>query len=286
MKIAILGTGTIGSALAEVFLKDGFEVFVYNRTPSRTAPLEKMGAVPVDTPAQAITAADATILAVIDSSAVKEILFEENTVSILNGKKLLNVATMSAHEVKAIAKSVFEAGGNLAEVAIRSDAVDVRKSAAYALLACDFSEKAFWENIFTNIGKVDYVGELGIASSVVIPGIMGSALQAVYLAYTVAFAQKANIPQEIIAQDVATFAPGAEQVIPQLWEHDYSHGFATLDGYRDTTKIALGELKSIGLPTTIFEDIIALYDSASKKGYGNTGESALIEALIDSSAES
>lgn len=147
MKLAILGTGAIGSALAEAFLQKGFEVNVYNRTPDRAKALEKFGAAAMATPAQAIQASDAVILAVIDIAAIREVLFNADTKAALKGKKILNVPTVSVSDIKALAKDVSEAGGSLAEMSIRSDASDVRKKHAYSLLACQPSEKSFWEEV-------------------------------------------------------------------------------------------------------------------------------------------
>ncbi|MFX4316419.1 NAD(P)-dependent oxidoreductase, partial [Enterobacter sp. 63] len=58
MKVAILGTGLMGTALAEVMLSVGHEIIVYNRTPSKTSSLVELGAVAVKNPADAIIAAD------------------------------------------------------------------------------------------------------------------------------------------------------------------------------------------------------------------------------------
>jgi 3-hydroxyisobutyrate dehydrogenase-like beta-hydroxyacid dehydrogenase len=44
MKIGIIGTGVMGSAMAEGLLKSGFSVVVYNRTASKTAQLASIGA--------------------------------------------------------------------------------------------------------------------------------------------------------------------------------------------------------------------------------------------------
>ena len=44
MKIAVLGTGVMGAALAELFISAGHDVIVYNRSIERTAPLIALGA--------------------------------------------------------------------------------------------------------------------------------------------------------------------------------------------------------------------------------------------------
>ena len=45
MHVAVLGTGTMGAGMARTLLRDGFDVTVWNRTPSRAAALGSDGAV-------------------------------------------------------------------------------------------------------------------------------------------------------------------------------------------------------------------------------------------------
>lgn len=43
-KIALLGLGTMGSGMGQNLLKAGFDLTVYNRTPSKADPLRSKGA--------------------------------------------------------------------------------------------------------------------------------------------------------------------------------------------------------------------------------------------------
>jgi 3-hydroxyisobutyrate dehydrogenase-like beta-hydroxyacid dehydrogenase len=61
MKVAVLGLGLMGSAVAEGMLNVGHEVIVYNRTMAKTKGLVEKGAVAVQTAAEAIRMADAAI---------------------------------------------------------------------------------------------------------------------------------------------------------------------------------------------------------------------------------
>ena len=58
-KIAVLGTGRMGSALARAFLKQNYQTTVWNRTPSKLAPLTELGARAATSPADAVAGADA-----------------------------------------------------------------------------------------------------------------------------------------------------------------------------------------------------------------------------------
>lgn len=56
--IAVIGTGIMGSGIAANFLKEGHQVTIWNRTPEKTAGLQKLGATLASNPREATMAAD------------------------------------------------------------------------------------------------------------------------------------------------------------------------------------------------------------------------------------
>lgn len=57
-KIAVVGTGIMGAGIASNYLKNGYQVFVWNRSRDRVTPLVAQGAVLVATPKEAAQKAD------------------------------------------------------------------------------------------------------------------------------------------------------------------------------------------------------------------------------------
>lgn len=144
MKVSILGTGLMGTALAEALLKSGHEVIVYNRTISRTVPLLAMGATLAQTPAEAISTADVSIIVLPDAGSVRELLLREEVRSVLQGKRLLNASTTKPDDIIEMAKLVAEEGGKLAEVSIMIGADELRDSKGQFILGCDSSDESFF----------------------------------------------------------------------------------------------------------------------------------------------
>jgi 3-hydroxyisobutyrate dehydrogenase-like beta-hydroxyacid dehydrogenase len=75
MKIAFLGLGKMGAAMALRLLKAGHELTVWNRTAERNRQLTEQGAESAATPAQAVAQADAVLTMLFDDSAYDEVLF-------------------------------------------------------------------------------------------------------------------------------------------------------------------------------------------------------------------
>lgn len=73
-KLAFLGTGLLGSAMAEGMLKRGDSVTVWNRTASKAQALEKFGATVAPTPEEAVGAADRVHMTFPDDAVVDGVL--------------------------------------------------------------------------------------------------------------------------------------------------------------------------------------------------------------------
>jgi 3-hydroxyisobutyrate dehydrogenase len=70
MRVALLGTGTMGAGMARNLLSAGHELHAWNRTRERAEPLVAGGAVVHDTPAAALDGADALVTMLADGDAV------------------------------------------------------------------------------------------------------------------------------------------------------------------------------------------------------------------------
>jgi 3-hydroxyisobutyrate dehydrogenase len=71
--VAVLGTGTMGSAFASNLLRAGFRTVVWNRTPAAVSALAELGAVVAGSPAEAVRSAGVAITMVSDGEAVREV---------------------------------------------------------------------------------------------------------------------------------------------------------------------------------------------------------------------
>lgn len=74
LHISVIGTGTLGEAVARRLLDRGFPVSVWNRTHSRALPLASAGARVCRTPTEAVTGADVVITLLFDAAAVLDVM--------------------------------------------------------------------------------------------------------------------------------------------------------------------------------------------------------------------
>lgn len=108
-KVAFLGTGLLGGAMAERMLAQGDSVTVWNRTPSKLQALKAAGAIVASTAADGVAAADHVHLAFTDDAVVDAILAEVTT-RLRPGAIVMDHSTTSPVTTKARAARLAQAG--------------------------------------------------------------------------------------------------------------------------------------------------------------------------------
>lgn len=88
-RIAVLGTGIMGSRMALRLIDAGYLLCVWNRTPEKMAALVERGAVAAPTPLDACASATLVVVMVSDGTGVEHVLFEAGAVRALAAGSLV-----------------------------------------------------------------------------------------------------------------------------------------------------------------------------------------------------
>lgn len=75
MRVAVIGVGVMGSAIAGRLLDTGATITLFNRSPDRCAPLAARGASVAHSPAEAASAADFVVLSLNSADIVEAVVF-------------------------------------------------------------------------------------------------------------------------------------------------------------------------------------------------------------------
>ncbi|MFC5923889.1 NAD(P)-dependent oxidoreductase [Micromonospora vulcania] len=103
-KTALLGTGTMGTAIGLRLLATGHRLTVWNRTAARTASLVDAGARAARTPTEAVQDADVVITMLTDAAAVRDALVESGAASTLRpGTAVIEMSTIGPQAVAELA---------------------------------------------------------------------------------------------------------------------------------------------------------------------------------------
>jgi 3-hydroxyisobutyrate dehydrogenase-like beta-hydroxyacid dehydrogenase len=105
MRIAFLGLGKMGSAIARLLMKSGEDLTVWNRTAARAEALGRDGATVAKTAAEAAAAADIVFTMLMDDPAMEEILYQGKVLeSVRKGAIHVSLSTLSV----ALSKTLTE----------------------------------------------------------------------------------------------------------------------------------------------------------------------------------
>ncbi len=100
-KIGFIGLGTMGMPMAQNFLKAGYDLTVWGRTPSKLNSVVEAGAKLATSPKQLAEHVDIVFSCVFDSDAVEEVIFAENGLNAGADADMLMVDCSSIHPERA-----------------------------------------------------------------------------------------------------------------------------------------------------------------------------------------
>ena len=116
-KVALLGTGIMGSAMARNLLRAGHEVHVWNRDQAKTLPLADAGALAAASPAQAVAGVDVVVTMLFDAAAVTEVI-RQAAGGVRPGTAWVQSTTVGVHDAPALADLANEVGLDLVEAPV------------------------------------------------------------------------------------------------------------------------------------------------------------------------
>jgi 3-hydroxyisobutyrate dehydrogenase-like beta-hydroxyacid dehydrogenase len=159
-RIAMLGTGKMGSAIAGRLADSGFELTLWNRTRERAEALG-IGTV-ADTPAAAVRGADVVISNLTGPEAVLSTYLGLNgAASEGSGKLFIEMSTAGPDLLPSLAAAVAAAGGRLVDAPILGAPPAMLAGQVAILVGGDDTEFRLAEAVLDKLGTVRHVGPLG-----------------------------------------------------------------------------------------------------------------------------
>lgn len=269
--VSVFGTGLMGSAFARALLRAELEVTVWNRTPSRCAPLVAEGAVQAGSAAEAATSSEVLVLLMLHQDAVEQLLA---TIDVTD-RLVLNYVTGAPTDGSRIADLVTEAGGHYLDGAIAAYPDDIGLPQTLIYYAGD---RRTWEAVQrvreALSGLSPFVAENPGAANV-----MDAAWVACFHCVAlggfheaVSFAQGHGVGIETIEEGVDHFVGLLREIMMEavqtIKSGDFSTDQATLDVYLSGTRTMLSAMRESGERASLMGTNVANLEVASRAGYG------------------
>jgi 2-hydroxy-3-oxopropionate reductase len=283
-KIAYIGLGIMGAAIARNLLKAGHEVLVHNRSQAKVAALVAEGAKAVSNPQEAAAQVDFIFTNLPDSPDVEGVVLGPQ--GILAGAHpgliFIDNSTIKPETARHLAARLAEVGVMALDAPVSGGDVGARDGTLSIMVGgpAEAFEKAY--PIFMDMGKkATLVGESGAGQIAKACNQIICAMQMVALGEALVLAQKAGVdPQKV----VSAIEGGAAQMWtlqvkpPRIFAGNRQPGFKAYMQLKDLN-ICLDTGRAYGVPLPTTAVITQLFQSLVQQGDGELDNSAVLNVL-------
>lgn len=280
MRIAWIGLGTMGAAMAAHLVRAGHGVVVHNRSRGREEPLIAIGARWADTPAEAAAGAEVVFTCVSDTPDVEQVVLGAGGAAerMAPGSVLVDCSTISPAMSRTLASELAARGIGAVDAPVSGGSEGAQNGTLTTFVGGDPQHvalahpalEAFCRTI-THLGPAGSGQAAKAVNQVLIAGTYATVGEALVLG------QKEGLPMDAL---VAALSCGAAQswVLANrsgnVVADDYPLGFRVELHLKDL-RIALDEAASLGVPMAVTELIAAQEQALVDAGLGAEDVSSL-----------
>lgn len=283
-KIGFIGLGIMGLPMAKNLIKSGFDLLVFNRTPSRTKEIEQLGARVAFSPKEIAQNSDVVITIVTDSKDVEDVVLGQDGVihGAWSGMTLIDMSTISPSVTRTVAGKLQECGADMLDAPVSGGESGAINGTLAIMVGGESSVFERCLPVLQGMGqRIVHVGANGsgqtvkLVNQILVAGTLNAVCEALV------FAKRSGLDLEAALEVVKGGAAASwqlENLAPKIMEGDFSPGFMVKLVQKDLRLIleAASELQ-VSLPGTSM--ISQFYRAVEAAGEGDLGTQALVKVF-------
>jgi 3-hydroxyisobutyrate dehydrogenase len=280
-KVAVLGTGIMGAAMARNLLAEGMEVRAWNRSREKAEPLEEDGAEVADSPADAARGADFLLTMLADADVVEEAIAGDVLPALAEDGVWLQMSTVGEEGSNRLAETANEHGVDFVDAPVLGTRQPAEQGQLMVLASGPEEIRERSQRIFDAVGsKTVWLGEAGAGSRLKlvvnnwIVGLLG------VLAETVALANSTGVDPARFLETIEggpLGLPYAQLKGNMMIEEDFPTSFSARLARKDTG-LVLDTAEAQDLEMPIARAVAARFDEAIQAGHGEQDMAAIYQA--------
>lgn len=273
-KIAMLGAGAMGSRVALNFLKNNYEVTVYNRSADKLTQLREAGAKTADTPREAVADADFVFSMVRDDAASREVWLAAETGAIHNlaeNAVAVESGTVTPAWIRELAAQVGKTKAALLEAPVLGTRPQAEAGQLIYLVGGDENvlEKVR-EVLLQTSAAIHYLGAHGAAAAMKLAVNSQYAAQVAIWAETLTLLENQGIANEKAVEILNTLptTSAALQIGGKLIAAKNYNPLFPIELVAKDLNYALALARSAEIEPPTLAAVHALFAAAESKGFG------------------
>ena len=281
MKIAWIGIGVMGESMAGHLLDAGHELFVYNRTVSKTDGLVKRGATLLKEVKDAPLNADVIFSMVGYPKDVEEVYLGENGLikTAKEGQVFVDMTTSSPTLAKKISKKFAKVGAAALDLPVTGGDIGAKNGTLSIMAGGD--KKVFEETVLPlvkNFGKnITYFGEAGKGHYTKLANQIAIATTMISVAESFKFAKEVGLNLDDFFNIVSTGSGGSFSMTsygPRILKGDFKPGFFIHHFIKDM-RLALEECEKMNIKLPGLETAYEVYNELEEEVRNTNGTQAI-----------
>ncbi len=280
MRVAFLGLGIMGRAMAGNLVKAGNEVTVWNRTPGK----EVEGAKTAQTPAEAAQGAEVVWMCVADTDAVEQVLFGENGVDgvLTEGMAVVDSSTISPSATLGFAERVRAKGAEYVDAPVTGSKIGAESGQLVFIVGAEAAVIERLQPLFGAMGKTTLrMGGTGKGQAAKIGMNLMIATMYEGFAEALVLTSKLGVESENMLQLIQSSMVRSGVVdykAPFVLKRDFSPNFPLRLMHKDL-KLMLDAAREQRVKLPELETVEEVYDIAAEEGFGDRDYASTLELL-------
>ncbi|MCM6777546.1 NAD(P)-binding domain-containing protein [Nocardia sp. CDC159] len=281
-RLAVLGLGQLGTALAQAFLDGGHELAVWNRTPARADALIERGARRAESVVDAVGSAELIVTVVSDYAAAEQLLAP--AADELRGRTIANLISGTPEQARALARWADERGIGYLDGAAMSGTTLIGKPEALFIFSGSEETFAAHRSTLSALGNAVHLGsDAGLAAmyDTALLGLIWGSLSGFYHGAALLGTE------QVAARTFAKVAVGHLSFIARLFaEHagqldrgEFSDADGTIEVHVEAVNHLLETSRRQGIDTAVPELFAQLLQRGIASGRGDSGVAAVAESI-------
>jgi 3-hydroxyisobutyrate dehydrogenase len=292
-----MGIGLMGKAFVERYLSQGYTVRVFNRTQDNIKDLAESGVIVCSSAEELISLSSTIILMVSNAEAINSLLPLDNQgdkqgdkQQDLQGKTILQMATISPRQSKEIGETISSCGGHYLEAPVLGSIPEAKTGTL--IIMAGGSKDVFEDSLpaLQVLGTAPrYIGETGSAAALKLAMNQLIAALTAGFSLSLGYAIKNGVDTDLFMETVresALYAKTYDKKLQKYLDRDFgTANFSTRHLLKDI-RLFIDDAKAAGLNTDALEGIERITGKTVENGMDLMDYSSIYQEICpDSQAE-